>query len=67
MIDTFRLLVCGVCATALAWSLWYWVGERMFGVLTIAAIVYLLLENRRLRKSLQAREAGPTSRGAREP
>jgi len=62
-----RLLACGVCAAALAWGLWYWLGERMSGVLTITAIVYLLLENRRLRKSLRTRETAPPSRGTRGP
>ncbi|WP_018913886.1 hypothetical protein [Thiomonas sp. FB-6] len=67
MIDALRLLACGVCAAALAWGLWYWLGERLFGVLTITAIVYLLLENRRLRKSLRTQETVQTRRGTREP
>ncbi|MDE2479326.1 MAG: hypothetical protein KGM87_10570 [Betaproteobacteria bacterium] len=67
MIDSIRLLALGVCSAALAWGLWNWLGQRMFGVLGSAVIVYLVLENRRLRNSLRAREATPTSGGGSEP
>ncbi len=62
MIDAVRLLIWGVCAATLAWGLWHWLGERTVGVLGVVTVVSLLVENRRLRRNLRARQ--PAQDGA---
>ena len=52
MIDSIRLLVFGVCAAALAWGLWTWLGQTMFLVLNAVVVVSLAVDNRRLRNRL---------------
>lgn len=64
MIDSVRLLACGVGAAALAWGLWVCLGESMVVVLNVAVFASLLLDNRRLRKQLRATAA---ARGERPP
>jgi Flp pilus assembly protein TadB len=61
MIDAIRLLIWGVCAATLAWGLWHWLGEQTVGVLSVAAVISLLVENRRLRRNLRARQSAPGS------
>jgi hypothetical protein len=62
MIDSVRLFAYGVCAAALAWGLWAWLGEYMVVVLNIAAFSTLLLENRQLRRQLRAMAAAQGAR-----
>ena len=54
MIDSIRLLICGVCAAALAWGLWVLLGQYALDVSIMTTLVGLAWENRGLRKRLQA-------------
>ena len=65
MNDSIRLLVCGVCAAALAWGLLVLLGQYALDVFIMTTLVGLAWENRGLRKRLQA-TAKPRGEHARD-
>lgn len=54
--DRVVLLLSGLAAASAAWTFWHYLGEHAFPALGAIVILALILDNRRLRKSLMRHE-----------
>ena len=56
--DSFWLLFWGIVASLGAWAFWHYSGDYGFMILTVAAFISLIFDNRRLRKKLLEYQQG---------
>lgn len=55
MKDSIALLLTAVIFAALAWGFWFLMGADGFDILMLAVVIYLAVDNFRLRKALRTR------------
>jgi hypothetical protein len=56
MKDSLLLLATGAGASVVAWAFWRYLGNNGFSVLNILFVVYLSVDNVRLRRQLRERK-----------
>ncbi|MCZ4305479.1 hypothetical protein O4G98_12115 [Zoogloeaceae bacterium G21618-S1] len=57
MKDSITLLLTALVAATIAWAFWFFAGPNGFDAIMLAALIYLAIDNFRLRKSLRSKQS----------
>ncbi|WP_186301415.1 hypothetical protein [Denitromonas halophila] len=57
MKDSIALLLTALVAATIAWAFWFLAGPNGFDAIMLAALIYLAIDNFRLRKRLRSKQS----------